>query len=193
MSSSPPPFPCTCLLLWCRWKWRRWERGMKSWRGTGMNPSGDSSVSGGEPSPPVSAQLCQRAESKYKSSLNSGLGCAFCVMSFYHLLQEHDPDVHALMCVHSFECENECVSDFFLNSASPDSGQRSLSLAIIWKLWPLNDCWYNIYGWYEWTVFIEAVRHVAKPKRLESRSTVSVMTSWAHTDTQTCPCWDRQK
>lgn len=50
-----------------------------------------------------------RAESKYMSFLNSGLGCAFCVTSFYHLLQEHDPDVHALMCVHSFECENVCV------------------------------------------------------------------------------------
>lgn len=82
---------------------------MKSWRGTEMNPSGDSSVSRGEHSPPVSAQLCHRAESKYMSPLNSGLSCGFCITSFCHLLQEHDPDVHALMCVHSFECENVCV------------------------------------------------------------------------------------
>ena len=93
--------------------------GMKSCRGIEMNPSGDSSVSEGKHKLPQSAQLCHRAESKYTSALNCGRVRVTCVC---HLLSEHDPDVHALMCTQSclHKTMHVCVSDRFPDFSSPD-------------------------------------------------------------------------
>lgn len=104
-SLSPTPFPRTCPVLQCQWKWRRFEGNgvMTGYRDESQwGPALSASV---EPRLPRSAQLCLRTESK-SSCLNWWPECVcVCLMFVWHVSATCYPNMTP-MCMHSCLREN---------------------------------------------------------------------------------------